>query len=647
MTVKTVVQVFDSQGRPVSLMNELGKGGEGSIFEIERQPDLVAKIYHKAIDQERASKLALMAGLRTDRLLGLAAWPIDTLHERPGGRISGFLMRRLTNYKEIHLLYSPKSRLAEFPDASWPFLIHVATNVARAFSVVHDHGHIIGDVNHANILVSLNGTVMLIDCDSFQVTAKGQRYLCEVGISTHTPPELQGGSFRGVTRSINHDAFGLAVIIFQLLFMGRHPFSGAYTGQGEMSLEKAIKELRFAYGPGAASHQMKQPPATLPLEAVSKTVAQLYERAFLSEANRPKPQEWMAALTDMSKSLKQCDTNESHYYLSSLPSCAWCEIEKLTRAVLFKIILRTVTQKVKPFNMAIVWSQIKGVQPPGPPPAIPEVSSLNVGISANALQIKRSRLLRKASPFLLVGLVILVVMIKGTGLVLASVLIIAAFAVGLSLANIDDSHVKQKLASSREEAEAHLQSIQEKWYIDASDKRFFDKMRELETKKTEYENLPRLRQQKLQLLEKNRHERQLNKFLDQFRIDRSNVGGLGPSQTAILQSYGVETAADIESNRITSIPGFTQVQVSKLIEWRRSLEKRFVFNAAQGTDPSDIAALDQEIAMTRARLEHELQNGPPQLRQICEQVKISREALLPAVEESLKTLAQINADLEI
>lgn len=49
---------------------------------------------------------------------------------------------------------------------------------------------------------------------------------CDVGVPLWTPPELQGRDFRGLTRTKNHDRFGLAVLMFQLLFMGRHPFAG-------------------------------------------------------------------------------------------------------------------------------------------------------------------------------------------------------------------------------------------------------------------------------------------------------------------------------------------------------------------------------------------------------------------------------------
>ena len=142
---------------------------------------------------------------------------------------------------------------------------------------------VIGDVNQSNVLVSNKGFVALIDCDSYQVEIKGQSYPCEVGIDLFTPPELQGRSFRNLIRTQNHDRFGLAVLVFYLLFMNRHPFAGRYLGQGDMSIEQAIRQHRFAYGRAAASFQMQVPQHALPLSALSNQLVELFERSFRPE----------------------------------------------------------------------------------------------------------------------------------------------------------------------------------------------------------------------------------------------------------------------------------------------------------------------------------------------------------------------------
>jgi DNA-binding helix-hairpin-helix protein with protein kinase domain len=118
-------------------------------------------------------------------------------------------------------------------------------------------------VNDRVTLVTDRALVRLIDCDGFQLTHKGRTHTCDVGVPTHQPPELQGKkSFRGLVRTQNHDNFGLAVLVFQLLFLARHPFSGTYA-EGAMPLERAIQEHRFVYGAEAAKRGMTPPPCSL------------------------------------------------------------------------------------------------------------------------------------------------------------------------------------------------------------------------------------------------------------------------------------------------------------------------------------------------------------------------------------------------
>src|SRR5262249_29180802 len=152
----------------------------------------------------------------------------------------------------------------------------------RAVAAVHNHGLVIGDLNPKNILVTKKATVYLLDCDSFQVMANGKTYRCETGFPEYTPPELQGLTLKEVDRGPQHDYFGLAILIFQLLFIGRHPFSGRFLGRGEMPLERAIRELRFAYGDEAQVSQMQPPPGALTWNALPGSLMGLFRRSFLN-----------------------------------------------------------------------------------------------------------------------------------------------------------------------------------------------------------------------------------------------------------------------------------------------------------------------------------------------------------------------------
>jgi DNA-binding helix-hairpin-helix protein with protein kinase domain len=215
----------------------------------------------------------------------------------------------MVDCQPIQQLYNPTQRLRAFPRAGWQFQVRAAVNLAAAFDEVHRAGCLVGDVNESNALVSDKALVRLIDCDSFQVRAGGRQYLCEVGKPQYTPPELQGRSLRGLTRTENHDRFGLAVLIYQLLFVGRHPYMGVYKGRGDPSFQQLIAEYRFAQGPAAASWDMAPPPHVPTLADIPADLGGLFRRAFErgGEADRrPTAADWLAALGRLEPGLAEC-----------------------------------------------------------------------------------------------------------------------------------------------------------------------------------------------------------------------------------------------------------------------------------------------------------------------------------------------------
>jgi DNA-binding helix-hairpin-helix protein with protein kinase domain/Tfp pilus assembly protein PilF len=611
---------------------------------VSSQIDLVAKIYHSAATQEKAAKLTAMVNLKTERLLNLSAWPIDTLHEKGGGPIKGFLMPKVVGHRDIHILYGIKSRHAEYPDARWPFLIQAAANAARAFSVIHEHGHVIGDVNQGGVVVSKSATVRLVDCDSFQVSANGHRFLCEVGVPTHTPPELQDRSFRGVVRTQDHDAFGLALIIFQLLFMGRHPFSGAFLGRGDMPLERAIKEFRFAYGPGAIARQMKQPPATLPLEAVSTRLVSLFERAFLSTGTRPRAQDWIDPLGDLAKDLKQCSQNTGHSYLKTLNACPWCKIESHSGIVVFFPIYLAGVATAGSFNIAGIWAQIDNVPVPAPLPPLPVKNSIGFTPSSRAAQVKRARRLRSYISAIALGAVSIILLVLPLGGGLTFFLILLA-AVGAALfARVGNADSTQDIQQFKHDAERAWRDIHGRWHTQKTSQRFSAKLAELKTRKTEYQNLSTLRQRKLQQLEREVHQRQLERFLDRHRIDKAHINGIGHSRQITLRSYGLETAADITLNTVLAVPGFGPTYAAKLLAWRSTIEQKFVFDPTRGVDPQDKRAVETEIQTRRTKLEQEFRSGVTLLRQLSDQANSTNTNLRKSAEIAVKNLAQAELD---
>lgn len=326
------MELRNDKGKIVRLLRPLTRaGGEGQVFEIEGSTGLVAKLYHQPADAQKAAKLRYQVQSSKPALNGIAAWPTDILLDLANPKIvRGILMPRMLG-KEIHKLYGPADRAAEFATAGWDFLIHVAMNSAAAFETLHEHGVVMADVNEGNLLVTEgDGRVGLIDCDSYQIHNGSGLFLCDVGIPMWTPPELQGRNFRALERTTNHDRFGLAVIIFRLLFMGRHPFAGIPTGRDQFEIEEAIKRYLFAFAPQTWPRGVKQPPHSLSLGAVPERLRRLFERAFLQGSEltnaRPSGREWAQELKALQAAWKKGCIDPGHKFWHGLTSCPWCEI---------------------------------------------------------------------------------------------------------------------------------------------------------------------------------------------------------------------------------------------------------------------------------------------------------------------------------
>ena len=94
--------------------------------------------------------------------------------------------------------------------------------------------------------------------------------------------ELQGlASFDSVDRTANHDNFGLAVLIFQLLLGGRHPFSGVpQRSDVGNDMGEDIRAFRYADSVDKAMRGLAPPPKSVPTSILSADLVGMFARAF-------------------------------------------------------------------------------------------------------------------------------------------------------------------------------------------------------------------------------------------------------------------------------------------------------------------------------------------------------------------------------
>ena len=633
MTQFTLIQA----GTRVRLGQQLGQGGEGKVFAVEGKRGLVAKIYSCPPLDRKIQKLTVMAKAGGPKLRKVAAWPIDLLSDSRG-MTSGFVMPKVDGARGIHELYGPKSRREAFPRADFRFLVRVATNIASAFGVIHKYGHILGDVNHGNLLVKADGTVTLIDCDSFQIGKYPDVYTCDVGVPLFTAPELHGRPFYELVRTVNHDRFGLAVLLFHLLYMGRHPFAGQYSGPGEMPIEKAIGEYRFAYGPDNAVNGMRPPPGAIPLETMGSSIARLFIRAFGrigSDGVRPDARNWLEELVRLECALRDCSRANWHHYPGGLATCPWCAVELKTGLRLFGQRIAQIGP-TGTLDLAILWKAILAVPDPGAEPELPSEQPwhppMGVEIPGGSWKI-----FRKAFSIGLVslGLAACNVLAESGGILAVSAFCIIACVMWPRVSAASRSAADRALSEARKAWAGALT----RWEREALQEIFAEKLEVLKKVREEMTDLPSARRRRLAMLHGTGVKRQRQRYLDRFRIDRGNIPGMGPERTAMLTSYGIETAGDIQTRgQILQIPGFGEVLTTALMRWRHGHEQNFRFNPRAPIDRREIDAIDRELQARRQNLLLTLRQGPDELRQLCQEINAARERLMPTLERAWDTL---------
>ena len=640
-------RLVDETGNLIVLGTRLGSGGEGSVFDMpETAGDLVAKIYHEALPVHKQAKLHAMASLGNSYLRTISAWPLRTVRELPSGQVAGFLMPKIAECEPIHHLYSPAQRKQFFPKADYAFLISAARNVAAAFDSIHAHGHVVGDVNQGNLVVRADSIVRFIDCDSFQITVGRTRFPCEVGVQHFTPPELQNcKSFHAVARTPNHDTFGLAILVFHLLFMGRHPYAGIYLGQGDMPIEKAIAEFRFAYGERCHARDMETPPNALPMSLVPPAIAQLFERAFTEigiQTGRPSAGEWVAALDVFRRQLRTCGADRAHKFPAHLPTCPWCEIEARSGMQFFLPLLSA--GLVRPDASATteeVWQQIRAIKPP---PAMPEYAEREWAVQPSPwprpLRVKT--LGYRAT---------LAAGVLATGCAcwcwatLWPLWLAAAFLlVGLGVTRDPCWPLRAQRADALLRALKQYEGMLERYRQLADSHAFADKFRQLVQVKTNLDGLQRNHQTARLKLRESVRDAQLKKYLSGFLIANAKIGLIGPGRKATLASFGIETAADVTQLMLGRVRGFGEAQKADLLAWRAELETRFLFNPTRGVDPHDDQTLAAQFAMQKGKFDTTLREGLSELQKIRFDMLRMRGATETLLDSAANSRAQACAD---
>ncbi|WP_316747562.1 protein kinase domain-containing protein [Pedobacter gandavensis] len=585
---------------PYTAGRRIGQGGEGDVFEIKENTSLVIKIYREVLDVEKSDKLIFMSTLVNDELTKFAAWPVDVAKDKLG-HICGFVMRKLEAYVPLHNLFSPMDRKKLFPDKGYNFLIHVARNLAIAFHKIHQLGIIVGDVNEANILVNSGGMVSLIDCDSFQIKKENKYYFCEVGIPRYTPPELLvQGSFNSVIRTTNTDGFSLGTLIFQLLFLGRAPFTGINPTNQEIDEETAIKTHEFAYSLKRRNKKLLPAKNSLDLSTMTSGMITLFHATFEGIVERPTAAMWVNELTILGKGIVQCAKTKIHYYLDVIGHCPWCQFRDKSNIIYF-----------------LDDSYLR---------AIPELN--NIEQFVNGFKIERIELKKLMETYVTPGMVAKPInrrfyKLKYLNRIVISVIVIITIILclsinwGILLGGVAAIYLFSSI--SKTTGKIHLELIQRqnnfnslklsfqdliKQHNNPSDLNKYNQSSSTFSKLIDsFKALPVEFNLSKKKIEEDHYLKKMTFYLQQFDVRSHSIATFAASKKLLIYNNGIRTAADISKLRNTKIVGIGPKNIQILLDWQRQISAGFVYVPDASVLNIEFAAASDVIINKQKKLE--------------------------------------------
>lgn len=309
----------------------LNQGADGAIFAIPRNK-LALKLYHNPNkDPERPEKIRqMLLAPPDDSGSQYFAWPVARIVTRQG-RFVGYAMPLLpvSSYTSLDLLLTRKGRqMGNLPE-SRNFRIRAASNLAKRVAQLHAKGHCIIDMKPANLLVHrTTADIVVVDCDGFGIQGENEFIPGHQFTTGYIAPDAWNARAKPEALDKKQDLFALAVIIFQLLNEGLHPYQGIPADKQDIpgDTQNRIGEGLYPYGvrPNA---RIKPSPWSLHRDFPHK-LTQAFDHAFGNGSKRLHAGGWGDLLDQAYDELKTCKKNREHVFWGV--GCPLCEQSSVT-----------------------------------------------------------------------------------------------------------------------------------------------------------------------------------------------------------------------------------------------------------------------------------------------------------------------------
>lgn len=235
-------EVYTDQGGNIRLMDQIGNGGEGIIY--NTNTDYVAKIYKKGkLTRRKYEKLRLILEKNLKVPKGIC-FPVSALYNQKKEFI-GVLMQKAKGETLYNCAFSKSKLSRHFPKWKKREMVQLCVTILEKIVYLHERNIIIGDIKDDNILVVSPKEVYFVDTDSYQIAD----FPCPVGTERFTAPEIQNKISENFLRSFGNENFAVATLLFQIMLPGKLP----YAQQDGESVQENIRNMQFPYPLGSKS----------------------------------------------------------------------------------------------------------------------------------------------------------------------------------------------------------------------------------------------------------------------------------------------------------------------------------------------------------------------------------------------------------
>lgn len=332
------------RGREYRLGPPVERAGDG-VYSVPLSREIVAMIHadghdddaHRAVRERKVEAMLKLPPALPDivedgeRFVRIA-WPVASLHDK-SRRFAGFLMPAVdmqTTSPLASVLQEDQARAENLP-TSLGAKINLAARLAVAITELHQQEHRVVHLSPANLRFYRQSLhLAVIGCERFSIRAARERFAADPGPAgialDYLAPEFQDqGILPGKEEA--QDRFALAVLIFQLLNFGIHPFDGIPTGD-DVPDDIRGRIARNCYAYGAIPNPDLEPSPGSGHLALPQELQSRFDRAFSAHGGaRPPAQEWATWLQfyaiPSNNCVVVCGADASHHHFADLP-CAAC-----------------------------------------------------------------------------------------------------------------------------------------------------------------------------------------------------------------------------------------------------------------------------------------------------------------------------------